>query len=733
MSKRSKKATGEPKISITQKDLDQMKVLADYTFFDEYQNKCSFPQFEKSLALFFKPDDLSLEEVFKELCGPKKKYLTFPRLLNAFNTYKTQKDSLRSDTRKFFSMLQNRILLQEEQELLKGKKVHYKAFTSTGNKNRNLLTKLTLVTDKDNLVKGMKMQYDDLIDANLFDQSEDVYFGNELEMGVLGEGVQSARDMKDLGDKSNCNTEFILRDSISHIFGTYTTKIELLGFKTRAGKTYFAGKPNGDGFLYGNPYRQFHYVKFKVGQGEEGMYNFQPFFISNPRYNECLQLQLEDVKPSLWENEPLINEEVALDKIDNPELLEKYIASAPIISDDVGAGDKVKEANELNNLAEIAPKEEKNYIAKEKDYDMINEAADALTANDILSSDPSKVRSGKRRGKSKSKAKEKKPKEDKNKKKKIKAKNVGKGEGNAKSMFNNKKNYKQLINKLNDDIEGDLENEKKKLKKKKDLQEKLKKTERARSEKKNPVNILAKAVQGSAEKGEDEERERESESEPKKLRAGGKRRNVTTTQKVSNGLGNYGSFANYQNPYGMAYSPYGQTQTYTVYSGYGNAFGPSYAYGPVSTNTGTKTTYYANYTPTQPQKQSTTSSLFDSVEDFFSSFGNNDSTNDVDDILNMNNEDLMKMFYTDNTPKQTTPTQPSSNVKPQQPKKDTKTKIKADPEADKRAQRNWIKFKDDMTNKKGLKILQGIGAVIRAMVALEQEERGDKNISLTEK
>ena len=29
------------------------------------------------------------------------------------------------------------------------------------------------------------------------------------------------------------------------------------------GKMIFEGKPKGKGFLYGNPFRQFHYAKFK--------------------------------------------------------------------------------------------------------------------------------------------------------------------------------------------------------------------------------------------------------------------------------------------------------------------------------------------------------------------------------------------------------------------------------------------------------------------------------------
>ena len=49
------------------------------------------------------------------------------------------------------------------------------------------------------------------------------------------------------------------RDSITHIFGTYTSKITFIGFKCRSGKTEFVGKPKGKGFLFGHFGKQFHF------------------------------------------------------------------------------------------------------------------------------------------------------------------------------------------------------------------------------------------------------------------------------------------------------------------------------------------------------------------------------------------------------------------------------------------------------------------------------------------
>ncbi len=46
------------------------------------------------------PDDISLEKVFQDIIGPKRKYITFRRLIKVYLKYKD--GNLSEDTQKFF-------------------------------------------------------------------------------------------------------------------------------------------------------------------------------------------------------------------------------------------------------------------------------------------------------------------------------------------------------------------------------------------------------------------------------------------------------------------------------------------------------------------------------------------------------------------------------------------------------------------------------------------------------
>ncbi|MCQ2819532.1 MAG: C2 family cysteine protease, partial [archaeon] len=697
------------KTNLTQKELDQLKVIADFLFFDEYQNKASYPQFEKTFGMFFKEAEIYLENVFKELCGPKKKYLTFPRLIRAYLDYKNNKSKLSSDTRKFFAMLFNRILKTEDDIILKGKKTKYKFYTSAGHKKRSYISKITVITDPNDMIEGMKIQYDDHMDVPLYDESQDVFFDSELEIGVIKTEDQEGED---LTSQANNITEYVVRDSITHIFGTYTDKIELLGFKTRAGKTYFAGKPIGEGFIYGNPMRQFHYVKFKVGEKNDGMYNLQPYFTSTPRTNEFLKLGLNDIKPALWENEELINEEKQIEKLTDEDLIDKYVLSAPIVSDDSGAGQEVKEANTTNDMEDLLAKDQKLYTMKDKDTTQEEEEASQLTLNDLISGGGQQVlRSRKPGQKSAPKAKATEEEGEKKTKKKIKAKQLGKERQVEENIFKDKKSYTQLVNRLSKDIEADLEKEKDKL--------------RAAKETKNKAALEKKEAKEEKKKNKSQSKPKtQSKAKEEKPKEESKKKKKTKKKVASQGLGEEGPVLS-QNYFRS--KPKKETKP--------------------STSSKKKPKI-----KTMASKKNIETNTFDTPEEFFDSVANSKSTNDIDDILNMDNDELKKMFYSKVVPTEEKPKKVKSKKnkskttddlkkeekkeKPIESKKSkslSKTKGKGDPKADKRAQTNWKKFVEDMQNKKGLKILQNIGAVINAIGILSQEEKTKEKLPLAEK
>ena len=57
------------------KDEDQIKIktISEYLFFDQYQDTATFPRFEQCFQPLFNNISISLELVFKDICGEKKK------------------------------------------------------------------------------------------------------------------------------------------------------------------------------------------------------------------------------------------------------------------------------------------------------------------------------------------------------------------------------------------------------------------------------------------------------------------------------------------------------------------------------------------------------------------------------------------------------------------------------------------------------------------------------------
>ena len=144
-----------------------------------------------------------METVFKEICGYKKKFISFPRLIKAYLRFKNDKKSLAPDTKIFFSLLMNEILKIEGEVILKAKKSTYKVYKSAPQKNRSFLSKVAIVSDKDDVIKGLKLEYDDFMKINLYKKTEDVFFSSELELGVLTEETQTLEDISEIVNNAN--------------------------------------------------------------------------------------------------------------------------------------------------------------------------------------------------------------------------------------------------------------------------------------------------------------------------------------------------------------------------------------------------------------------------------------------------------------------------------------------------------------------------------------------------
>ena len=98
------------KLGLTKEEDKNIKIICEFLFFDRLTEIATFERFEKCFQPLFNNIDISMEKVFKEICGPKKKYITFKRFAKAYESYINKKDSLSKDTYIFFDKLLNSIL-----------------------------------------------------------------------------------------------------------------------------------------------------------------------------------------------------------------------------------------------------------------------------------------------------------------------------------------------------------------------------------------------------------------------------------------------------------------------------------------------------------------------------------------------------------------------------------------------------------------------------------------------
>ena len=54
----------------------KIKTICDFLFFDQYQDMAPFFRFKQCFQPLFNNANISLEKVFKDICGKNKKYIT---------------------------------------------------------------------------------------------------------------------------------------------------------------------------------------------------------------------------------------------------------------------------------------------------------------------------------------------------------------------------------------------------------------------------------------------------------------------------------------------------------------------------------------------------------------------------------------------------------------------------------------------------------------------------------
>ena len=331
-------------------ELIKIKTLCEFLFFDQYQDSATFLRFEKCFQPLFNNIDISMEKVFKDICGPKKKYITFKRFAKAYDNYITKKDCLSKDTHIFFDKLFNSILKTGKSFVGENIENVYSFSTVKACRKRDCITMIQVLSDKEGNIHGINLEYDNAITSKMYPKicQYELMITLEMNLDILDKNSLE-KNTKIFSDVSPDD----FRDAITHIFGTINKEkgfINFLGFKCVSGKTVYVGFPEGDGFLFGKFGTRFHDIKLQMKK--EGITKLEPGFKKNSKTN----FFLEKIKGYLSEQDidedEMIKDEEILANIDDKDEIDKFI-TVPIFEDNHFFNQNLKDETSGNDYKEV--------------------------------------------------------------------------------------------------------------------------------------------------------------------------------------------------------------------------------------------------------------------------------------------------------------------------------------------------------------------------------------------
>ena len=356
--------------SISNLEISKISMICDYLILDRFSDISSFLRFEKCFGpLFSKENKNFLPDVFQEICGPKKKYITFGRLILAYTKWKSN-SSNNENFNKFMKTVFDDMVQTKDKgigNLGEGGMI----FNTRNTRGRQIISKFIAYTDKSkNNIKGFKIVYDDIFDVILAKKK------SKEKVATL-----------EINFPPNSHN-FLDRDGISHIAGKYSVTneyIKFLIFKCRSGKTFYIGDNSEDDqeeiklFIFGAT--NCHLRSLRLQLVQEKLVYLEPNFQSSLRVNQKLipfdSIDEKFIKENITDA-PLIFEEneiqnIPIEELDLNTLLipcvedDAFIDKESLVEKNYG-----KNFNEVynsfineNNKEEENSKEEKEELKKQ--------------------------------------------------------------------------------------------------------------------------------------------------------------------------------------------------------------------------------------------------------------------------------------------------------------------------------------------------------------------------------
>ena len=331
---------------LSNEELEKIKSVAEYLFKDQYQDTCSYPRFEECFGVFVIKEKIDLPTVYKSICGRRKKYITFRRLIISYNQWKRNPERFSQDFQRFMTLLYKGLLKNTDENIgFKPEKCIY--YNTKNCQNRKAISKFSVITDEEKeIIKGFQIYYDDFFKNDLFLNKETEKYYISLEINLIAETPTNSEAEETFPTIND-------RDGITHIGGTFNEKgINFLVFKCRSGKTSFIGKPDGIPFLFCNYKKQLKTIKIGVSKGK--LVYIEPYFVLVDRFNPVIDKNPNEIGNIYLKQDKPIFEEKILEKLEEEEA-EKTLLQ-PLISEDIFYNEKKYQDKIIGNLfSEICP------------------------------------------------------------------------------------------------------------------------------------------------------------------------------------------------------------------------------------------------------------------------------------------------------------------------------------------------------------------------------------------
>ena len=368
-------------VEISNFEIGMIRMICDYLFVDRVKDMATFPRFEQCFGPFFSDDNnFKISEVYKEICGEKRKYITFRRMILSVLKWKSQKSSNKYFNH-FMSTLFNSIIKKKNEVI--GELTEFGQIFSTQNcAGRKAISKFGVFTDKNkNQIQGFLLEYDDSFNANLS-------FRDERDEVSLEINFHPYKVDDKYGKIYNND-----RDGISHIGGKYDTKekiIYLLIFKCHSGKTFYIGENskrdlnNVKPFLFGTSRCQLKDLRIETIKNQ--LKYLEPSFQKSLRVNQNLLVEFDKIDEKFLDEDTLIFEEKEIQNISiNDPSYDKYILYPCVLDDAFMDPSTLKEKKEGKKFKEIYQNTEKKNKITEVEFsiDSILEEAKKIRINEV--------------------------------------------------------------------------------------------------------------------------------------------------------------------------------------------------------------------------------------------------------------------------------------------------------------------------------------------------------------